>query len=200
MKQFALTGGFATGKSTVSRMLEDAGLSRVDADVLTHEVTAPDRTAWRKIVSEFGEEVLLPDRNLDRRKLADIVFNDPKRRKQLESIIHPRVQEAMHERVDQLAREGYHRVILEIPLLFEVHWDEQEPIDAIIVVTADEKTQIERAKKKFGLTEKAIRARIAAQMPLAEKVKKADFVVDNSKNVEETRRQVKAILKKLPKE
>ena len=119
MRQFALTGGFGTGKSTVGRMFEDLGIPRIDADSLTHEVTAPDRTAWRQIVSAFGEDVLLGDRNLDRHKLAEIVFNNPAQRKRLEAIIHPKVKETMHERIEALRRQGHSRVILEIPLLFE---------------------------------------------------------------------------------
>ncbi|MDO8526230.1 MAG: dephospho-CoA kinase [Deltaproteobacteria bacterium] len=198
MKQIALTGGFGTGKSTVGRMLEDMGIPRIDADSLTHEVTEPDRTAWRQIVSEFGEEVLLGDRNLDRRKLAAIVFNDPQKRKQLESIIHPKVRETMHERIKELGKQGFTRVVLEIPLLFEAGWDKQEPVDAIIVVTTDEKSQLQRAKLKFGLDEKESKARISAQMPLLEKVKKAQFVIDNSKDLAATRAQVESIFKKLP--
>lgn len=198
MKQIALTGGFAVGKSTVSRMFEDLGIPRIDADQLTHEVTAPDRTAWRQIVSNFGEEVLLNDRNLDRRKLAEIVFNDTEQRKRLEAIIHPKVRETMHQKIEALKLQGHTRVILEIPLLFEAGWDKSEPLSAIIVVTADEKTQIERAKKKFNIDEKATKARINAQLPLTEKAKKAHFVIDNSKDPESTRAQVLKIFSKLP--
>ncbi|OGQ04216.1 MAG: dephospho-CoA kinase [Deltaproteobacteria bacterium RIFCSPLOWO2_01_44_7] len=198
MRQFALTGGFGTGKSTVGRMFEDLGIPRIDADSLTHEVTAPDRTAWRQIVSAFGEDVLLGDRNLDRHKLAEIVFNNPAQRKRLEAIIHPKVKETMHERIEALRRQGHSRVILEIPLLFEAGWDREEPLDAIIVVTTDEQTQIKRAKQKFGLDEKAIKARIAAQQPLDTKAKKATFVVDNGGDVSKTKAQVDEIFKKLP--
>ena len=198
MRQFALTGGFGTGKSTVGRMFEDLGIPRIDADSLTHEVTAPDRTAWRQIVSAFGEDVLLGDRNLDRHKLAEIVFNNPAQRKRLEAIIHPKVKETMHERIEALHRQGHSRVILEIPLLFEAGWDREEPLDAIIVVTTDEQTQIKRAKQKFGLDEKAIKARIAAQQPLDTKAKKATFVVDNGGDVSKTKAQVDEIFKKLP--
>lgn len=199
MKRIALTGGFATGKSTVGRMFEDMGIPRIDADQLTHEVTAPDRTAWKQIVSAFGEEVLMGDRNLDRRKLADIVFSNPEQRKKLEAIIHPRVRETMHRRIDDLKAKGHHRVLLEIPLLFEAGWDRDEPLDAIVVVTADEKTQLERAKKKFGFDDAAIRARIRSQLPLEEKVKRAGFVIDNSGDPEASKAQVAALFKKLPK-
>ena len=197
MQRIALTGGFGVGKSTVGRMFEDLGIPRIDADVLAHEVTAPDRTAWRQIVSEFGEEVLLNDRNLDRRKLAEIVFSDPKKRRSLEAIIHPKVRETMNQRVEELRRQGHTRAILEIPLLFEAGWDKEEPWNAIVVVTTDEALQIERAKQKFGLSEKEAKARIQAQLPLATKVKKAHYVIENTKDLKHLQKQVNEIFKKL---
>ncbi len=198
MKLIALTGGFGTGKSTVARMLEEFGLARIDADILAHEVTQPDRTAWRQIVIQFGEAILMSDRNLDRAKLAEIIFHDPVQRRTLEAIIHPKVRETMHKKILEFRQQGYKQVILEIPLLFEAGWNVDEPLDAIVVVTADEKTQIERAKKKFKLSETEIRARIQAQLPLEKKAKKATFVIDNGKDLAATKTQVEKLFKQLP--
>lgn len=198
MKLIALTGGFGTGKSTVGRLFEDLGIPRIDADVLAHELMQPDRVAWQQIVSRFGEDILTPDRTIDRQKLGEIVFSDPVQRRTLEAIIHPKVREAMHKKIEELRKQGAKRVMLEIPLLFEAGWNVEEPLDAIIVVTADDKTQAERAKKKFGLSEAAIKARIASQLPLEKKAKQATFTVDNNKDPANTKKQVEKVFKQLP--
>ena len=197
MKRYALTGGFGTGKSTVGRIFEDLGIPRIDADILVHKLMESGGDVWREIVATFGEEVLQNDQNIDRRRLAEIIFSDAKKRKQLEAIVHPKVRETMHQEMERLSKEGKTKVILEIPLLFEAGWDREEKLDAILVVTCDEKTQQERAAKKFGLSAEAIKARISAQLPLAEKTKKATFVIDNSKELAATRREVEEIFKQL---
>lgn len=197
MKRFALTGGFATGKSTVGRMFEDLGLSRVDADVLVHQLMEPDTETWREIVATFGETILTSDRSISRRELGQIVFADSKQRKKLEAMIHPRVRKAMHAEEAALAQRGKTALLLEIPLLFEVGWDREEKWDAIIVVRCDPKIQIERAKQKFGLSPSAIETRLLAQLPIEAKVKRADFVIDNNHDQNQTRIQVEAIAKKL---
>lgn len=197
MKKIALTGGFGTGKSTVGRMFEDLGMERIDADILSHEVILPQTPAWREIVATFGEELLQADGNIDRKKLGDLVFHDSASRKRLEAIIHPRVRQAMHAALEGLEKKGASKVLLDIPLLFEVGWDREENWDAIIVVTADEKIQIERARKKFGLSEADIRLRLKAQLPLAEKIKKATVVIDNNGDLKQTKSQVEKIFAKL---
>lgn len=197
MKRFALTGGFATGKSTVGRMFEDLGLARIDADILVHQLMVPEAETWREIVATFGEAILRNDRTISRRKLAEIVFADPKKRKTLERIVHPRVRQALAKETAALGQKGKTEVLLEIPLLFEAGWDKEEKWDAIIVVTCDPQTQLDRAKQKFGLTPKAIQARLNAQLPIAEKIKKADFVIDNNRDLKQTQTQVSAIAKQL---
>ncbi len=194
MKRYALTGGFATGKSTVGRMFEDLRIPRIDADVLTHKLLESGTEVWRQIVATFGESILQNNQEIDRPRLAQIVFSDPKKRKQLESIVHPKVREAMHGEMDRLEREGHQKVILEIPLLFEVGWDKEEKLDGIIVVVADEKMQLERGAKKFGLPKEEVQKRLKAQLPLSEKVKKATFVIDNSGDLKSTEAQLKKIL------
>lgn len=197
MKKIGVTGGFATGKSTVGRFFETLGVPRIDADQLAHQLMIPDQAAWHQILAAFGEEILLNDRRIDRRKLADIIFDKPEERKKLENILHPKIREKMHERIEWYRRHHYPMVILEIPLLYEAGWDQEEDLDAIVVVTADEKKQAELAKKKFELSEEAIQARIKAQLPLEEKVRKADFVIDNGGSLEETQKGVESLFKKL---
>lgn len=173
------------------------GLPRIDADHLTHEAMIPHAPAWREIVAEFGEGILQNDGTIDRKKLGKLVFANPALRKRLEAIIHPKVRQAMDAAAEALRKKGAVAVLLEIPLFFEAKWDEQETWDAIVVVEASEKTQIERAKKKFGLSEEEIRARLVAQLPLSEKAKKADYVIDNNGDLVQTRTQVEAVFKKL---
>lgn len=198
MKQIALTGGFATGKSTVGRMFEDLGIPRIDADVLTHKLLETGTAVWQQIVATFGEEILHHDgQAIDRQRLGDIIFHDPKKRKQLEALVHPQVREAMHAEIARLKSEGKTKVILEIPLLFEAGWESQEKWDAILVVTCNEKIQLERAMKKFGLDQTAVQARLAAQLPLTQKTKKATFVIDNGGTIAQTRKQVETISKNL---
>ena len=197
MKRYALTGGFATGKSTVGRMFEDLGIPRIDADVLVHKLLEPGTEVWNQIVATFGEAILQNDGLIDRPKLADIVFHDPVKRKKLEAIVHPKVRESIDLETKKLSDAGHEKILVEIPLLFEAGWNKEKKWDAILVVTADEKTQLERAVKKFGLSAEAVQARIAAQLPLAEKEKKATFVIDNGKDQAHTQAQVEAILKKL---
>lgn len=178
-------------------MFEDLGISRIDADILTHEIILPDRTVWSKIVAAFGEEILQNDRSIDRQKLAGIIFKDPKDRKRLEAIIHPKVLEEMNKKIELFREKGLNRVLLEIPLLFEAGWDKEGPFAAIIVVKTDQATQIKRAMQKFNLGEEDVLARIHAQMPLPEKINRADFVIDNNGDLAKTREQVEAIYKKI---
>lgn len=195
MKRLALTGGFATGKSTVAKMFEEAGIPWIDADSLVHQLMVPEAPAWKEIVRVFGKEILHPDRNISRSRLGDIIFSDPQKQAQLEAIIHPRVRQKVHEEVRRFQVAGKKAVLLEIPLLFEAGWDQEEKWDAIIVVTCDSKTQIDRAHQKFGFDEKAIQSRIAAQLPQKEKIEKADVVIDNSGNLKATKAQVQRVIR-----
>lgn len=197
MKVIALTGGLATGKSTVAQTFEALGIPRIDADIITHQVCKPHGSVWQQIVAEFGEDILLPDGALNRTQLAEIIFNEPAKRKHLESVIHPRVLEKMKESVEGHRKHGAKGVLLEIPLLFEVKWHESNDYDAIIVVASRKDLQIARAKQKLKLTEKQARARIAAQMPLTEKKAKADYVIENTGNLDALRAQAKSVFMKI---
>ncbi|MBI4223609.1 MAG: dephospho-CoA kinase [Deltaproteobacteria bacterium] len=199
MKRLALTGGFATGKSTVARMFMEAGIPWINADELVHQLMAPGTTVWEEIVEAFGQSILKADRTIARDRLGDIIFADPQKQARLEAIIHPRVRQQILEKVRRLEAAGEKAVLLEIPLLFEAGWDQEEKWDAIIVVTCDAKTQAKRARQKFGFNEKEIRARLNAQLPMQAKVKRADFVIDNNGTHEETKKQVHGVKSQVDK-
>ena len=172
-----LTGGIATGKSTVSEILARLGAVLVDADQLAREVVAPGEPALAKVVREFGD-VLRPDGTLDRKKLAAIVFAEPSRRKRLEAILHPAIRERFDARLDALTREGFEGIVVfDAPVMIESGG--YKNMDRLIVVVTDEATQRARLVARDADAADGER-RIASQMPLAEKAKLADYVIDNT--------------------
>lgn len=187
-----LTGGIASGKSAVSRQLAELGCRVVDADVLAREVVAPGEPAWRAIVAEFGREVLGPDGQLDRKRLGALVFADPARRKILEAITHPVIMARRQAILDAWAAEGFDGiVVLDIPLLIEV--GAAAHVDRVVLVYAERDVQLERLMGRDTFDRAEAERRIASQMSLAEKVRHAHFVVDNSGVPEETASQVRAV-------
>jgi dephospho-CoA kinase len=171
-----LTGGVATGKSTIAKMFKRCGAIVIDADELARHVVKPGKPAWREIVELFGKTVLNQDRSLNRQALGSIVFRNPIKRRQLERIIHPRVAREQTRLTKQAARTDPTAVVIyEVPLLFEASVDKR--VDKIIVVTADRETQIARLKKRNGLSHAEATRRINSQMPLAKKVQRADHVL-----------------------
>ena len=187
-----LTGGIATGKSTVSHMLRGLGAEIIDADLLAREVVEPGRPAWHEIVGEFGRDVVSPDGTLDRRKLGAIVFADPERRKRLEAITHPAIRAGVQARLDELAARGFAGIVFyDAAILIEAlgHKD----MERMVVVITDEATQAARLQGRDGTDDAQGRRRIASQMPLAEKAKLADYVIDNSGDREATAEQVRRV-------
>ena len=184
----ALTGNIGTGKSTVAWMFGDLGVPVLDSDEIAHEVIAPKGAAWKAIYERYGRTVLGANEVVDRKTLARIVFEDHAERKFLESVIHPHVKEAIEHRVTKLAKEGHPFVIVEVPLLFEVGWEKE--FDAVIVVRCDQENEITRCREKFGFDREEVLLRLAAQQPLADKVKAAQAVIDNDGPLEETKVQV----------
>ena len=174
-----LTGGVATGKSTVAKMFKQCGSVVIDADKLAHEVVKPGKPAWREIVASFGKTVLNQDRSLNRQALGNIVFRYPKKRRQLERIIHPRVAREQQRLMRRVAKRKPHAVVIyEVPLLFEAGVDKR--VDKIIVVTADRNTQITRLKKRNGLSRAEAIRRINSQMPIARKKHLANYILDGT--------------------
>jgi dephospho-CoA kinase len=173
-----LTGGIATGKSTVSEILRGLGAVVLDADVLAREVVEPGQPALAAIVREFGPEVLTPDGRLDRKKMAAIVFAAPERRKTLEGITHPAIRDRFLARLAELEAQGFEGVVFwDAPVMIEAGG--HKAMDRLVVVVTDAATQLERAVGRDG-DRADIERRIANQLPLTEKAKLADYVIDNS--------------------
>ncbi len=194
-----LTGGIATGKSVVSAMFAHLGARVIDADVLAREVVAPGQPAHAAIVAEFGPEVLQPDGYLDRKRLGAIVFGDPERRRRLEAITHPAVRQRQQRILSVLEEEEFEGVVIwDVPLLFETK--SAGAMDRVVVVVADEPTQLARLMARDGSAEADARARMASQMPLGEKAKQAHYVIDNSGTRAETEKQVREVHRALLKD
>lgn len=195
MKLVGLTGGIASGKSTVAKILQSLGAAIVNADDLAREVAEPGHEAWKEIVASFGADILQSDQTLDRQKLRTLIFNQPEARKRLESIIHPRVRALAEERIRQYAAAGYPVVIYEVPLLFEGNL--QEWLRPVILVACDVETQTARLQKRDHLTAAEAEKHIAAQMSLKDKRRLADYVIENNGSLEDLERQTRQILEKL---
>jgi dephospho-CoA kinase len=189
-----LTGGIATGKSTVARMFKRCGAVIIDADRLARDVVRPEKPAWREIVKVFGKGILSPRRSINRRALGAIVFHDRRKLKLLERIIHPRVASEQRRLTRRIAQRSPHAVVVyEVPLLFES--GAHKRVDKIIVVTADRETQIARLKQRNGLTRRDALRRITNQMPLSRKVRRADVVLDGTHDRATIRREVRRLIR-----
>lgn len=174
---FGLTGGLGSGKSSVAAHYRHRGLPVIDADALAREVVAAGSAGLAEVVREFGAEVLRGGA-LDRAALARVVFADPAARARLEAITHPRIQALRDARLAELGAAGEPLACYEVPLLFEKGLD--AGLRPVVVVAVSEPLQIERARRRDGSSEADVRARLAAQLPLAAKVARADYVIDNS--------------------
>ncbi len=197
MVRVALTGGIATGKSHVSRALAARGIPTIDADVLAREALAPGSTGARAVVERFGDAVRAPGGAIDRKALGRIIFGDAQARRDLEAIVHP----CVYERIDDWFRTvespaGF--AVAEIPLLFETA--REHDFDRVVVVACAPERQIERAMARDGLAEADVRARLAAQWPIREKVAKADHVIHTDGTFAETDEQIERVIEALRRE
>ena len=187
-----LTGGIASGKSTISAMFTDMGMTVIDADIEARLAVEPGEKAYNDIVSQFGTDILDDDTTINRPKLGEIIFNNEEKRLLLNSIVHPAVRERMAQKRKQAEAADEKAVVLDIPLLFESKLTEL--VEKIIVVYVDEQTQLERLMKRNGFSEEEASARIKSQMPLKDKVSLADAVIDNTGNIEQSKQQLMEIL------
>jgi dephospho-CoA kinase len=188
-----LTGGIATGKSTVSEMLRGLGAEIIDADRLAREVVEPGQPAFKQIVAEFGAGIVGADGALDRKKLGAIVFADPERRKRLEALTHPAIRARFQARLDELVAQGFEGLVFfDAPVMIES--GNYKHMDRMVVVVTDEATQMARLRARDGTDDAEGRRKIASQMPLAEKAKLADHVIDNSGDREATAAQVRRVV------
>lgn len=191
-----LTGGIGTGKSTVAAVFREAGAVVVDADRIAREVVAKGRPAWRDIVAHFGRRVLLPDGEIDRKLLGDIIFNDSDQKTRLNQIVHPRVRAETGRQLKEI--ESTHPkavVILDVPLLLETGM--QRGLSEVILVYVPESIQLQRLRRRDRLTHAEALARVRSQMPIEEKKAKATIIIDNSGTPEETRESARGIFKAL---
>jgi len=194
----AVTGGIATGKSTVSRILEELGAPLIDFDLLARQVVEPGKPAWKEIVDYFGKEVVQDDGRIDRKRLSEIVFQDVEKRKKLEGITHPRIFEEFYRQVNEIASKDPKAIIQAgIPLLIEFNL--QHRFDKVLLVYAPQETQIDRLMKRDRISREAAKNILKAQMPIDEKLRLADFVIHNEGSLEETRKQVEAVWQELKK-
>lgn len=196
-KTIGLTGSVATGKSTVSNMIQQAGIPLVDADIAARKVVEPGTEGLKEIVAYFGEEILLADGTLDRAKLGEIIFKDKEKREKLNEITHPRVKDYMLEARERFFRSGEELVFFDIPLLFESHLESL--VDQIVVVWTTPETELKRLMERNNLTKEDALRRIESQMGIDEKARKADFVIDNNESLEKTQKQVYTFIERFVK-
>jgi len=191
--RLGLTGSFGSGKTTVSDMFREHGIPVIDADVLAREVTETGEEGWRAVVETFGEKYLGEDGSLDRRKLGRRVFSNREDLQTLESIVHPLVRKRELALLEKWKEEPL--VILSVPLLFEKGLHKEA--DQVVVVTITEEERFRRLMNRYGLTEKEIWERLNNQMPQEEKISRADYIIDNSGSLENTRKQVEGLIRDL---
>ena len=194
VQRVALTGGIATGKSYVAAKLREAGVPVVDADVLSREVVKPGGPALAAIRKRFGPDAIRSDGSMDRIRIGHLVFRDKRARQDLEGIIHPAVIQAINEFFDKLPKKTPFAVA-DIPLLFET--GRQKEFDSVVVVACKRDTQLDRMLARDRLSKEDAERRIAAQLPIDQKVEKADYVIRTDGAFEQTDQQVKDVLAKL---
>lgn len=188
-----LTGGIASGKSTIAKWLIENGYTVIDADISARKVVEPNQEAYRKIIEEFGQKIVSNTGIIDRTKLGAIVFGSEAERKKLNRIVHPAVRKDMIEQQEEALKNGAKTVVLDIPLLFEskLQW----MVEKIIVVYIDKEEQLKRLMARNDYTEAEASARITSQLPLDEKRKQADAIIDNSGSIEESYKQMQSLMK-----
>ena len=186
--RIGLTGGIASGKSTVSAMLRQMGAVVIDTDWIAHEVTAPGSGAVMEMSRRYGSDIVKEDGSLRRDAVGKIVFSDPVEKKWLEALLHPLIRAEAEKQAQAAFEAGQKVVVLDVPLLFESGWNGQ--VDEIWTVYVPREIQEVRLQRRDGYTESEIADRLASQWPIDEKAKRADVVIDNTGLPESTRRQV----------
>jgi dephospho-CoA kinase len=192
MMIIGLTGGIASGKSTVSKIIMELGLPVVDADLIAREVVGNGQPAYHKIVDAFGEKVIDHEGNLNRELLGSIVFNDEQKRQQLNGIVHPEVRKMMLQKAEHYIESGAEHVVLDIPLLFESKLTHM--VEKVLLVYVDFEIQLARLITRNSLSKDEALVRIKSQMPLKEKISLADEVINNNGSLSETKEQLITVL------
>ena len=194
-RRVALTGGIATGKSHVRAMFEELGVPTIDSDVLAREAVQPGSAGLAAVIARFGPDIVDASGTLDRRKLAGIVFNNAEARHDLEQIVHPFVRTATEAWFASVDSSRHPLAIADIPLLYETGRDAD--FDAVIVVACEPATQLRRVVERDKLTEDEARSRIAAQLPIEEKISRADHVIRTDGSSADTDAQVREVHRQL---
>ena len=196
MLNVGLTGGIASGKSTVAGMLVDKGAVHIDFDALAHFVEEPGKPAWQAIVETFGDAILNEDRTINRGRLGAIVFEDHEKLKQLNAIVHPAVRREWHRRLETVRDQRPDAIVLsDVPLLIEGGM--QSLVDLVVLVYITPEEQVRRLMERNGLNRAEAQSRLASQMPIGEKLPYADLVINNEGSMEETRSIVEGIWQEL---
>ena len=194
-----LTGGIASGKSLVARIFKDLGAHIIDADKIVHELLSPEQEVWQEVTAYFGNEVLRPDKSIDRRKLGDIVFSDAEKRMWLNACIHPKVFEAYLTQVRRLReRAPMSIIVFDAALLIETGYHNK--MDKVVVVYADQVQQMKRLMERDRFTHEQALMRIKSQMLLSEKRKHADYVIETMGPRDTTEEQARTVYAKLRKD
>jgi dephospho-CoA kinase len=196
MKVLGLTGNIASGKSLVASMFKELGARVIDVDDIAKMIVEPNQPAWNEVVGEFGDTILNPDNTINRKQLGDIIFNDKEKREILNNITHPRIIAIVREKVEEFRNQNVELTIIEAALIVE-KGGLKDLIEKLIVVTSDKNSQIERLSDRDGFTREEAMSRINSQMPADEKVRFADYVIDNSGSPDETNIQVRRIWQEL---
>ena len=191
MLVIGLTGGIGTGKSEVSRILRELGATIIDADRVGHEAYSRNTEIWQELVHAFGEGILLPTGDIDRKQLGNIVFSDPQARGKLDAIMHPKMGQIIQERIDQYEQQGAKVVVVEAALLLEAGWDSL--VNEIWVTECPRETVVERLRHRNNLSEEKIQQRISSQVPYDEVVHNAHVLVRNSAGLDELRKEVRTL-------
>ncbi len=191
MKVLALTGGIASGKSTVSEMFQQWGAAIIDADHLAHKTYEPGTLLYKILLNRLGPEILSATGSIDRKKLAPLLFNDELLRRGLEKLIHPEVRTLILQEIEQLRSHSPQLILVEAALHVETGYYRE--FDGLILVTCPKELQIERLRKRDSLSEEQIKARLHSQWPLEAKIPVANYLIDNSGSLENTQKQAKAL-------
>jgi len=193
-----LTGGIASGKTTVSKILKEHGAYLIEADQIARELVQPHTPVWKELVRRFGKEVLTEDGSIHRKRLAGRIFSDPEQRRLLNRILHPRIYEEMRRRTEEIGkRDPDAIVVIDVPLLVETKGYGE--MDRVIVVTSTETQQVERLREREGMPPEEAKKILSSQASTEDRLKVADFVIQNEGSLEETRRRTREVFQELRK-
>jgi len=195
MLVIGLTGGIATGKSTVSKMFSEHGIPVIDTDLIARDLLKVGTKAYDEVLEKFPVSIILTNNEISRKKLAEVIFRDKEKRDELNNIIHPKVREIVLHDLEGYKSDDKKIVIVDVPLLFESKFD--EVVDKVIVVYTTKENQLMRLMDRDIITEEYALSKIDSQMSLDEKIERADFLIDNSKSIIETKKDFLRIMKEI---